>query len=70
MPYRPRTPCRHPGCGKLVEYGQKYCAEHKRLYPEYTRSASKRGYGSVWQRACKAYLREHPLCEECMRNGK
>lgn len=70
MPYRPRTPCRHPSCGKLVEYGQKYCAEHKRLHPEYTRSASKRGYGSGWQKASKAYLREHPLCEECMRNGK
>lgn len=70
MPYRPRTPCKHPGCGKLVSYGQKYCDEHKALHPEYTRAASRRGYGSKWQRASKAFLRENPLCEECKRNGK
>ena len=70
MPYRPRTPCRHPGCGRLVEYGQKYCAEHKRQHPEHTRSASRRGYDSRWQKASRAYLRENPLCAECMRNGR
>ncbi len=70
MPYRPKTPCKHPSCGQLVEYGQKYCAEHKPLHPEAVRSASKRGYGSKWQRSSKAYLREHPLCEICKRNGK
>lgn len=70
MPYRPKTPCKHPGCGMLVDYGQKYCTEHKTLHPEYIRSASKRGYDGKWRRASKAYLREHPLCEICKRNGK
>ena len=69
MPYRPKTPCKHPGCGMLVEYGQKYCAEHKSMHPEYTRAASKRGYSSAWQKASKAYLREHPLCVECLKCG-
>lgn len=69
MPYRPKVPCRHPGCAKLIDSG-KYCSEHLPLHPEVTRSASKRGYGSKWQRASKAYLKEHPLCEICKRNGK
>lgn len=38
--------------------------------PEVTRSATKRGYGSKWRTSSKAYLREHPLCEICKRNGK
>ncbi len=32
MPYRPNTPCRHPGCAALVPYGQKYCEKHKALH--------------------------------------
>lgn len=34
-------------------------------------SASKRGYGSRWQRTSKAYLKKHPLCEcpDCKRTG-
>lgn len=68
MPYRPKKPCRHPGCAKLTE--GMYCDEHKPLHPEAVRSASKRGYGSKWQRTSKSYLREHPLCVECLRQGK
>ena len=70
MPYRPNTPCKHPGCAKLVAYGNKYCEEHKALHPEAVRSATSRGYDSKWQRASKAHLREHPLCEECLKRGK
>ncbi len=34
-------------------------------------SAAKRGYGRSWQRASKAFLMEHPLCEcqECKASG-
>lgn len=70
MPYRPKTACKHPGCGMLVEYGQKYCESHKALHPEVTRSAGSRGYGSRWQRASKVYLRDHPLCAECLKRGR
>ena len=68
MPYRPKKPCRHPGCAKLTD--GRYCEEHISLHPEVTRSAAKRGYGSKWRKESKAYLREHPLCESCKRNGK
>lgn len=68
MPYRPKKPCRHPGCAKFTD--GRYCEEHISLHPEVTRSAAKRGYDSKWRKESKVYLREHPLCEICKRNGK
>lgn len=67
MPYRPKTPCCHPGCAALVPCGQKYCEKHKALHPEEVRSAAKRGYGRKWQKASREFLRVHPLCAECMK---
>lgn len=70
MPRRPKTPCRHPGCPELIPYGQKYCETHKKLHPEETRSAGKRGYGSRWQKFSRNYLKTHPLCVRCQKEGK
>lgn len=70
MPRRPKTPCRHPGCPELVSYGQKYCETHKKLHPEETRSAGKRGYGSRWQKFSRNYLKAQPLCVRCQKEGK
>ena len=70
MPRRPNVPCGHPGCPELVPYGQRYCEKHLPLHPEYTRPAAKRGYGSRWQRERKKFLETHPLCAECMKEGR
>lgn len=70
MPRRPKMPCAHPGCPALVEPGTHYCVQHKPLHPEYTRPAAKRGYSSKWQRASKKFLQSHPLCAECMKQGR
>ena len=51
MPYRPKTPCHHPGCPELVEAGRLYCEKHLPLHPEATRPAAKRGYNRRWQKA-------------------
>lgn len=67
MPSRPKTPCRHPGCAALVPY---YCGKHRSLHPEDTRSAGSRGYGTAWNKARKRYLETHPLCVECMKQGR
>ena len=70
MPYKPRVPCKHPGCAALIPSGTKYCDEHKALHPEEVRSAAGRGYGSAWRKASKQLLQAHPLCEECQKQGK
>ena len=70
MPTKPKTPCRHPGCPELVEPGRKYCAKHKPLHPEEIRSPSERGYDSRWRKARKRFLAAHPLCVECMKEGR
>lgn len=70
MPMKPKVPCRHPGCAALVPSGTKYCDVHKPLHPEEVRSAASRGYGSAWRKARAQFLQAHPLCEECMRQGK
>ena len=70
MPYKPKVPCKHPRCGELVPCGQIYCDKHKIMHPEENRSASSRGYGGRWQIARKAYLQKHPLCVQCMKEGR
>ena len=70
MPRWPDHPCSHPGCPKLVPRGSKYCEAHAALHPEESRSAASRGYTGRWRKASKAYLRAHPLCAECARQGR
>jgi 5-methylcytosine-specific restriction protein A len=38
--------------------------------PDDRPSAARRGYGSRWQAYRLAFLRSHPLCAECERNGR
>jgi len=70
MPHRPDTPCKHPGCPRLVPYGTQYCPEHSVRHKSDRPSASSRGYGSAWRRARKEYLEAHPLCVECLKEGR
>ena len=70
MPMKPNVPCKHPGCPALIPSGTKYCEAHKLLHPEEVRSAAGRGYNAAWRKASKQFLQAHPLCEECMRQGK
>ena len=70
MPRRPDTPCKHPGCPRLVPYGKQYCEEHALVHSGDRPSAANRGYGAAWRRARKHYLEAHPLCVECMKEGK
>jgi len=70
MPRLPDHPCAHPGCPRLVPRGKKYCEEHIGAHPEESRPAAGRGYGSRWQKARKRYLEAHPLCVECLKDGR
>ena len=74
MPKRPNTPCKQPNCPRLVEYGEKYCEEHKLLHLDEIyhkdKSTGKRLYTSRWQKSSKAFLKANPLCERCKSEGR
>ena len=70
MPKIPNHPCSHPGCPRLIPRGKKYCHEHIAMHPEKARPPAARGYDARWNRARKKFLEAHPLCVECMKNGK
>ena len=73
MPYKPKVPCRHPGCTELVQSGERYCAKHKAAHAgemDPRPNANTRGYTRAWRSASKAYLQAHPLCVRCMQKGK
>ncbi|GMA48648.1 HNH endonuclease [Alicyclobacillus contaminans] len=71
MPNRPLRPCSEPGCSELTR--DRYCERHQRSALEYDRhrgNSAQRGYDSRWRKARLAYLRAHPLCAECQRQGR
>lgn len=71
MPWAPPRPCRHPGCGALSHEArcEKHRREKRRQADAKRPGSTARGYGYRWQKASKAYLREHPLCELCFACG-
>ena len=73
MPKRPKKPCAYPGCPKLTD--GRYCEEHKKLmderYNRYERPyKSEERYGAEWRRVRNLYIKAHPLCEECLKEGR
>lgn len=81
MPQRPKTICNHPGCGRLIDGNETYCAPHLRIKPTIDKqaraeadarrgSAAARGYGYKWQQARSGYLNKHPLCRICDAQGR
>ena len=73
MPYKPKRPCSHPGCPELTE--ARFCDKHARQeaarYEKYDRDPhSKKRYGRAWKRIRDRYVEAHPLCEECMNQGR
>lgn len=70
MPRKPKRPCRYPGCPNLCDSGV-YCKEHNQYSSDRMRGgAAERGYDAEWRVERKRFLREHPLCVECMKTGK
>lgn len=73
MPRKPATPCSYPGCPKLTH--SRYCDEHAKLaernYRKYERDPQiDKRYGSEWRRIRARYVAEHPLCEQCQKDGR
>lgn len=73
MPARPKSICRAPSCGKTLD-APGYCEKHKKAVrkeqDEHRGTAAERGYDSKWAKARVYYLRKHPLCVYCRRDGR
>src|SRR2546430_461658 len=66
-PWKPKTPCRTPGCKELTHAA--HCARHAPAAhePQARRaSPSQRGYGRAHQRWRRHILALHPLCQDCL----
>ena len=73
MPMKPKRPCAYPGCPELT--ASRYCETHKKLadkqYNRYGRdSVSRKRYGYQWRKVRARFLQAHPLCEECLKQGR
>lgn len=75
MPRKPRRPCAYPGCGRLALEGVSYCEDHKPIidkqYQIYSRPVDiNKKYGRAWKRIRDRYVQSHPLCEQCLKEGR
>lgn len=80
MPVRAPKPCAQPACPTLIAASQRYCVDHQRKVwagqaqarredPE--RHALDRQYRSTrWRKYATWFVRHHPLCAECERQGE
>ena len=62
------------GCPNLADDDELYCSAHKKTanyeYNHYHRDPeTKKRYGRAWKRIRDRHIREHPLCEECLKHG-
>lgn len=63
MPFKPKTICKHPGCGQVAR-DNGYCNKHN---PPEKNNTIHNLYDRDWRRESKIYLAEHPWCTECMK---
>ncbi|MDR0531073.1 MAG: HNH endonuclease [Oscillospiraceae bacterium] len=73
MPDRALHPCAYPGCPATIREGR-YCAAHKttasREYNQTRPADSNKLYGRRWHTIRDLYISKHPLCEQCLLDGK
>lgn len=73
MPRKPQRPCRYPGCPRLTD--GVYCEDHAKImeqhYEKFQRGYSPgKRYGRAWKRIRDRYVHKHPLCEQCLKEGR
>lgn len=73
MPSKPKKPCTYPGCPNLTH--ETYCEDHQALrhkqYDKYNRAPNHdKKYGNNWRRIRALYVKQHPLCERCLKEGR
>ena len=74
MPYKPKKPCKYPGCSKLTEGS--YCTEHAHImYQRYNRNRrdpeiNERYNNEEWRRIRESFIITYPFCQICKKYGK
>jgi 5-methylcytosine-specific restriction protein A len=73
MPRRPKSICRQPGCGAVID-SPGWCKIHAKVKQQQDAkergTAQERGYTSRWSKARTTFLRKNPLCENCRIGGR
>lgn len=74
MPRKAKKPCRYKNCPRLTESSSGYCLEHEKVqvrhYDKYNRLEHNERYGYKWRKIRAKFLSAHPLCEQCLRQGR
>ena len=73
MPRKPKRPCSYPGCPDLTDgrFCEKHQKEENKRYEKYDRNpAVHRRYGRAGKRIRDSYAAGHPLCEQCIKEGR
>lgn len=73
MPRKPKRPCSYPKCPRLTE--GRFCDEHlkqeNKRYEQYDRDPIvRKRYGNTWRKKRASYVRDHPYCELCFKDGR
>lgn len=67
MPKKQKHPCAYPGCPNLTD--KRFCERHGVFNREHARQTDKI-YNSRWRKISHRYLRSHPFCVECLKQGR
>lgn len=73
IPRKPKRPCSHPGCSELTD--GRFCEKHQKLhdqhYNKYERDPeTRKRYGWAWKKIRNKYIKNNPLCEQCLKKGR
>lgn len=71
MPMKALRPCREPGCVGYAAPGSGLCEKHRREREQERRDERCPLYSTArWRRERGLFLRAHPLCAQCARQGR
>lgn len=68
MPWKPQHICSYNGCQELTH--DRYCGKHKKEMTKRQNDRSSKIYTYKWRKSSKEFLKKHPLCVYCMRDGR
>ena len=68
MPWKPKRICNHPGCQLLTH--NRFCEDHQKETVKIQNDRNSKLYTYQWRKVSKEFLKQHPLCVHCEREGR